>query len=197
MQLKRRKNTRASKAFAVIWTFYYMSLVYETSTCLLGGNFFQYFDHKVLSYEQQGILLMLPFLIIGTLELFFSQLTEIMGRRKAIFIGALFTASAYVGISQWQAFYRLMLCMFSLGVGISLLSGAFRAWTNTALDDLNQGHRRVHESVYIHYAALLLGSLGSVYLLSRKSSYTFLVSGVLLIVGELRHEALRDANPLL
>ncbi|MBS7525330.1 hypothetical protein KHM83_01420 [Fusibacter paucivorans] len=162
-----------------------MSLVYGIAICLVGGNFTQYFDHKALSYRQSGFLLMIPFLMIGMSELFFSHIAELIGRRKAILIGILFTASAFIGISQFTAMPRLILCMFSLGIGMSLLYDAFRAWTNAALDDLYGGNRPVgiHENSYIRYAALLLGSLGGVYLLAHDGAYTFMVSGILMLLG--------------
>ncbi|MDK2868143.1 MAG: hypothetical protein PWP38_2458 [Clostridiales bacterium] len=162
-----------------------MSLVYGTAICLVGGNFTQFFDHKAFSYQQSGFLLMIPFIMIGMSELFFSHIAELVGRRKAILIGVLFTASAFIGIAQFTEFSKLMLCMFSAGIGMSLLYDAFRAWTNAALDDLYGGNRHmgIHESAYIRYAALLLGSLGSVYLLAHNGAYTFLVSGILMLFG--------------
>ncbi|WP_461204591.1 MFS transporter [Clostridium sp. DL1XJH146] len=163
-----------------------MTFIYFLSDRIIGANYAQYFDHKNLLLWQIGFILMTPNLTIAILDFILATLADLYGRKKILLIGVFLCSLSYIGISKFDNFLSLALCMFLIGLGSALVSGVFTAWLVSELEKLGEGEikdKAIANEVIIRNLTLVIGSLFSIILISRNPSYTFLFSGILLLIG--------------
>lgn len=153
---------------------------------IVGANYAQYFDHKSLTLWQVGIVLMIPSLTVGILDFILATFADIYGRKKVMIIGVFLCGISYIGISLLDNFIQLILCMFLIGLGSALVSGTFTAWLVSELERVGNSEHQdkvIANEVMIRNLTLVIGSILAIILISFNPSYTFLSSGVILLLG--------------
>jgi predicted MFS family arabinose efflux permease len=129
---------------------------------------------------------MVPSLTVGILDFILATFADICGRKKTMIIGIFLCGISYVGIALLDDFFQLILCMFLIGLGSALVSGTFTAWLVSELERLKKidiQDKVIANEVIIRNLTLVIGSIFAIFLISINPSYTFLSSGIILLLG--------------